>query len=57
MDSEYAKDWISELNKRGYAGYHGWLLPTVEEAMSLMERGERRGLHIDSVFDKKQSWI
>jgi hypothetical protein len=57
MDFEQAKDWILELNKKGFAGYYDWRLPTVEEAMSLMESEEKKGLYIDSVFDGKQSWI
>jgi hypothetical protein len=57
MDFEQAKNWILELNKKGFAGYHDWRLPTVEEAMSLMESEEKEGLYIDSVFDGRQSWI
>jgi hypothetical protein len=57
MDFEHAKAWISELNKKGFGGYHDWHLPTVEEAMSLMESEEKKGLYIDSMFDGRQSWI
>jgi len=53
-----AKDWIKNLNKRGYAGYKDWRLPTVEEAASLLESSEMNGnLYIDPVFDNKQKWI
>ena len=50
--------WIKKLNKRGYAYFDDWRLPTLEEAMSLIEpkRGES-GLYIDSLFDTKQIWI
>ena len=52
-----AKQWVKDLNSRGYAGYSDWRLPTVEEAASLLESGERNGdLYID-VFSSKQTWI
>jgi len=57
MTYEAAKEWIQELNRKGFAGFHDWRLPTLKEAMSLMEPNENRnGLYIDSVFDK-QRWI
>ncbi len=50
--------WIIDLNLKGYAGYKDWRLPTLEEAMSLMEPKEMNGdLYIDPVFDKTQRWI
>ena len=50
-----AKKWIEDLNKKGYAGFQDWRLPTVEEAASLLESDKKNGnLHIDPVFDKKQ---
>lgn len=52
------KDWITELNSNGYAGYQDWRLPTLEEAMSLMERERKTNdLYIDPIFDKKQCSI
>jgi hypothetical protein len=51
------KDWIGSLNSRGYAGYHDWRLPTLEEAASLLESREKNGVFIDSVFSNKQEWI
>lgn len=53
-----AKQWINDLNKRGYAGYYDWRLPTVEEAASLLEPGKKSGdLYIGPVFDEKQKRI
>jgi len=58
MVYEEAKKWIDELNKKGYAGYNDWRLPTLEEAMSLMEPKKMNGdLYFDPLFDKNQSWI
>ena len=33
-----AKSLVQNMNKRGFAGFTDWRLPTLEEAMSLMER-------------------
>jgi len=58
MVRDEAKEWIKKLNKRGYAGYHDWRLPTVEEAASLLESRKKNGdLYIDPVFSKNQMWI
>ena len=53
-----AKGWIKKLNKRGYAGYRDWRLPTLDEAVSLLESSRINGdLYIDPVFSKKQTGI
>jgi hypothetical protein len=58
MKWKKAKKWIKKLNKSGYAGYHDWRLPTVEEAVSLLESSEKKvGLYIAPVFSNKQEWI
>ena len=49
--------YIRDLNNQRFAGYHDWRLPTLEEAMSLMEPNPQDGLYLDSVFDRKQRWI
>jgi len=59
MDWYEAKEWVEDLNsEEGYAGYQDWRLPTVDEAVSLLESSEKNGdLYIDPVFCKKQRWI
>ena len=55
MNYERAKNYISELNHEQFAGYNDWRLPTLEEAMTLMEPTQKNsGLHIDPVFDPCQ---
>jgi len=49
---------IEELNKNGFAGHHDWRIPTVEEAMSLMECApNEKGLYLPLCFSKEQPFI
>jgi hypothetical protein len=58
MDWPKAKQWVKDLNDKGFAGYSDWRLPTVEEAISLLEPNKNAGyLYIDPVFDAKQTGI
>ncbi|OOP55463.1 MAG: hypothetical protein AYP45_14535 [Candidatus Brocadia carolinensis] len=58
MNYRDAKDYISALNKERFAGYHDWRLPTLEEAISLVEPARKVGdLHINPVFDPCQKRI
>ena len=53
-----AKQWITDLNRRGYAGYRDWRLPTLEEGASLLESTKMNDfLYIDPRFSAKQLWI
>jgi len=54
---EEAKDYIRELNRKGFAGYSDWRLPTVDELKTLLKPKEMNGdLYIDPIFDNKQRW-
>lgn len=49
---------IDVINRQGLADYHDWRLPTLEEAMSLMEPGvNSKGVHLHPCFSKEQPFI
>ena len=49
---------IEELNKNTFAGFNDWRMPTVEEAMSLMEQVQNaKGLYLHPCFSKEQPFI
>ena len=55
---EGAEAYIDSLNRTEYAGHSNWRLPTLEEAVSLMEpKKNENDLFIKPVFDKIQRWI
>jgi hypothetical protein len=58
MTFDKSVKWIADLNDKGFAGFCNWRLPTLEEAMSLMEPEKKNGdLYLDPVFNKTQRWI
>ena len=52
-----ADRYIQGLNKERLAGFGDWRLPTLEEAMSLMEPTPHDGFHLDPVFPRGPSFI
>lgn len=49
---------IEQLNSDGFAGYHDWRLPTLEEAMSLMQATPNaKGMYLPPCFSKKQPFV
>ncbi len=52
------KDYLAKLNREQYAGYNDWRLPTLEEAMSLVEPDDKQDEpYIDPIFNKRQKFI
>lgn len=55
MNLEDAEVWLNELNNDSYAGFNDWRLPTLEEALTLLENKRLNGnLYIDPLFDNWQ---
>jgi len=53
-----AQEYVRDLNSKKFVGNSDWRLPTLEEAMSLMEPEKKsNGLYLDPVFDEKQQVI
>lgn len=58
MNWSKAKEWVRDLNKKGYAGYSDWRLPTLEEGASLLESSNSsNGFYIDSKFSWEKFYI
>ncbi len=55
MYGAQVEQYIMNLNRLGFGGCKNWRLPTLEEAISLMEPKKKDGgLYIDPVFDSTQ---
>jgi len=49
---------IAALNETGFAGFHDWRLPTMEEALSLMDpQMNTKGLYLNPCFSKEQPFV
>jgi len=57
MSWNQVEKWMMSLNKNGFAGYHDWRLPTVEEAALLLESSKKDDLYLDHIFNNKQQLI
>ena len=59
MPENEVEDHIGELNQSAYAGFNQWRLPTIVEALSVMEPKQRDsdGLFIDESFGRSQRYI
>ncbi|MFQ5963837.1 MAG: DUF1566 domain-containing protein [Candidatus Scalinduaceae bacterium] len=57
LDWDEANEWIKRLNLNNYAGYSDWRLPTLEEAVSLLESSKEKGRYIDPIFHGRQKYI
>ena len=58
MNWSKATEYIQNLNSEKFASFNDWRLPTLEEAMSLMEPEEKNeDIYVDPIFDKTQRYI
>jgi hypothetical protein len=57
MNYADADRYIGKLNARYFTGHNDWRLPTLEEAMSLMDPRMHGDLYLDPSFDRTQRSI
>lgn len=55
LSRRQATSYLKKLNKERFAGYSNWRLPTIEELASLLVFAKINGLHINTLFDRKQN--
>ena len=58
IDASRVRDAIEELNEQRFGGCSEWRLPTLEEAISLLQPSRTTdGMHIPQEFDRRQTKI
>ena len=57
MTLEKAQQYVKDMNVKKFAGFDDWRLPTVEEALSLMEKQPQNKFHISPEFEYKINFI
>jgi hypothetical protein len=58
MSGRMMRKAIEELNREGFAGHSDWRLPTLAEALSLMEKEmNAKGQHLHPAFSSDQPFI
>lgn len=58
INYEVAAGYVDDLNRERYSGFREWRLPTVEEALSLLEPTHyEHGLYLDPLFGALQKSI
>ena len=52
------QNYIADINQNGFAGFSDWRLPSLEEAMSLLQPGlNAKGQHLHPCFSPQQPFI
>jgi hypothetical protein len=52
------RKYVEDLNQQKFGGHSDWRLPTIDEAMSLMEADKNiEGLHLHPCFSREQPFI
>jgi hypothetical protein len=51
------QSYIDSLNNSKFYGHSDWRLPTLEEAMTILQKSKNLYRHSSPLFDSKQIWI